>query len=68
MLGLIATLVAAAQPVAAQPDLSEICDSAALQAAKVSGVPISVLKAISLTETGRKRDGAFRPWPWTVNM
>lgn len=31
-------------------------------------MPISVLKAISLTETGRKRDGAFRPWPWTVNM
>ena len=24
--------------------------------------------AISLTETGRKRQGRFRPWPWTVNM
>ncbi|MEZ5910862.1 MAG: transglycosylase SLT domain-containing protein [Paracoccaceae bacterium] len=24
--------------------------------------------AISLTETGRKLDGGFRPWPWTVNM
>lgn len=49
-------------------DLSAICDHAAIQAARATGVPISVLKAISLTETGRERDGAFRPWPWTVNM
>ena len=28
----------------------------------------AVLKAISLTETGRKTGGQFRPWPWTVNM
>ncbi len=50
------------------PDLSVICDQVAAHAADQSGVPISVLKAISLTETGRKRGGAFRPWPWTVNM
>jgi hypothetical protein len=31
-------------------------------------VPLSVLRAISLTETGRRRDGGFKPWPWTVNM
>ncbi len=49
-------------------DLSDICDQVAVQASKATGVPISVLKAISLTETGRKRDGTFRPWPWTVNM
>jgi len=55
-------------PETARADLSEICDHAAVQAAKATGVPISVLKAISLNETGRKRDGAFRPWPWTVNM
>lgn len=52
----------------AAPDLSLICDDAAWQASKATGVPISVLKAISLTETGRKRGGEFRPWPWTVNM
>ncbi|MDH3263634.1 MAG: transglycosylase SLT domain-containing protein, partial [Paracoccaceae bacterium] len=39
-----------------------------MQAARESGVPLSVLRAISLTETGRQRDGAFKPWPWTVNM
>lgn len=55
-------------PAQATPDLSQICDDVAWKAAEASGVPISVLKAISLNETGRKRDGAFRPWPWTVNM
>lgn len=52
----------------AAPDLSLICDEVASEAARRTGVPLSVLKAISLTETGRKRGGAFRPWPWTVNM
>lgn len=49
-------------------DLPVLCERAAIEAARRSGVPVSVLKAISLTETGRKTDGAFRPWPWTVNM
>lgn len=49
-------------------DLSHICDQAAAYAAQETGVPVSVLQAISLTETGRKRSGIMRPWPWTVNM
>lgn len=49
-------------------DPSTICDSAATDASDVTGVPLSVLRAISLTETGRKANGGFRPWPWTVNM
>ena len=49
-------------------DLGALCDAAALQVSHESGVPVSVLKAISLNETGRKRNGSFRPWPWTVNM
>ncbi len=56
------------QPAQAAADLSLVCDRAAIEASDASGVPLSVLKAISLTETGRRRDGAFRPWPWTVNM
>lgn len=44
------------------------CERVSEEAARRSGVPVSVLKAISLTETGRKVDGKFRPWPWTVNM
>ena len=46
----------------------EICDQAAQYAAQKTGVPISVLQAITRTETGRKRNGTMQPWPWTVNM
>ncbi len=49
-------------------DPSVICDQAASYAAAETGVPVSVLKAIALTETGRSRAGVTRPWPWTVNM
>lgn len=60
-----------AVPAVATPlaeDASAICIRAAQAASKTEGVPLSVLLAISLNETGRRRDGAFRPWPWTVNM
>lgn len=49
-------------------DPSVLCDDVAVLAARETGVPLSVLKAISLNESGRKRGGSFRPWPWTVNM
>ncbi|MCV2881812.1 transglycosylase SLT domain-containing protein [Actibacterium sp. XHP0104] len=44
------------------------CETAALNASRKTGVPLSVLRAISLVETGRSRAGETRPWPWTVNM
>lgn len=47
---------------------SGICDHAALSAAKTTGVPVSVLHAITRTETGRSSNGQTLPWPWTVNM
>lgn len=56
------------RPAIATQDASAICDRVAQEAARQTGIPIAVLQAISLTETGRKRGGAFRPWPWTVNM
>ena len=49
-------------------DFAAVCEQAAEIAAQKTGVPVSVLKAISLNETGRKSGGAFRPWAWTVNM
>lgn len=45
-----------------------MCDAAAVRAARASGVPVSVLRAITRTETGRSREGVLQPWPWTVNM
>jgi len=72
LLGVILALgafgLAAVPASAATSDLSLICERAAEQAAQQMGIPVSVLKAISLTETGRSRGGEMRPWPWTVNM
>ena len=48
--------------------VASICDTAAAAAARRHGVPLAVMRAISLTETGRRMEGATRPWPWTVNM
>jgi hypothetical protein len=45
-----------------------MCDQAAKHAAKESGVPYFVLRAISRTETGRKIDGILQPWAWAVNV
>jgi len=38
-----------------------ICDTAAVKASRETGVPIDVLRAISLTETGRNGDAGFLP-------
>ncbi|EAR50727.1 transglycosylase, Slt family protein [Oceanicola granulosus HTCC2516] len=52
----------------ARADPADLCLTAARTAAAETNVPLSVLVAISLTETGRRRGGETRPWPWTVNM
>ncbi len=52
----------------ARPDVAALCNHAAVIAARDTGVPLDVLRAISLTETGRTISGQTRPWPWTVNM
>jgi hypothetical protein len=48
--------------------ISELCDRAAIEAARYKGVPLNVLRAISRAETGRAAGGGLQPWPWTVNM
>ena len=58
---------AAAAPTAG-PTLAEVCLRAADAAADRTGIPRTVMRAITLTETGRSRDGRLEPWPWTVNM
>ncbi len=47
---------------------ANMCDRAAVSASRATGVPLAVLRAITLTETGRNSGGEVRPWPWTVNM
>lgn len=51
----------------AQP-LSSVCDHAAASAAREAGVPLALMRAVARVETGRRTDGIFTPWPWTVNM
>jgi hypothetical protein len=45
-----------------------LCRDAAISASRQTGVPLQVLLAISLTETGRKGENGFSPWPWTLNI
>lgn len=63
---LVLALLAAVltSPAQARP---ELCEAAATRAATEVGIPREVLLAIALTETGRRRDGQLRPWPWTAN-
>ncbi|WP_152559422.1 transglycosylase SLT domain-containing protein [Paenirhodobacter enshiensis] len=61
--------VSAIPAVASTPaDPPASCERAAEAAARSTGVPLSVLQAITLAEAGRKIGPAMRPWPWTVNM
>ncbi|MFT3973453.1 MAG: lytic transglycosylase domain-containing protein [Amaricoccus sp.] len=43
------------------------CERAIAGGAQRGHVPEGVLRAISLTETGRQVGGALRPWPWAIN-
>ena len=64
---LLGFAAATAGSASAAVELDPVCADATARAAAESGVPQDVLAAISLTETGRHRDGATRTWPWTVN-
>ena len=52
----------------ASHNISALCDHAVTRAARETGVPVSVLQAISINESGRRQNGQILPWPWTVNM
>lgn len=60
--------VPTAATASATPELPALCTRAAQKAANETGVPLPVLLAITLTETGRKTDGALQPWPWAINQ
>ncbi len=65
---LFTTLPGEARAARGVAETSALCDAAAAHAAAKRDVPLAVLRALTLTETGRKLDGAHRAWPWTVNM
>ena len=47
---------------------NNICDQAAEDAARLTRVPVSILKSITRVETGRSDNGHLEPWPWTLNI
>ncbi len=60
------SLLAGLRPAVALPS-ADVCEWAAQQAAQESGVPVDILGALTLTETGRRLDGLVRPWAWSAN-
>lgn len=47
---------------------TQICDAAAQYAAQETGVPLSILRAVTLAETGHTSgaDRRFAAWPWAI--
>jgi hypothetical protein len=45
----------------------QTCFAAARDAATETDVPVKVLMALTLTETGRTVDGSLQAWPWALN-
>jgi hypothetical protein len=64
---LLVLLAAFAAASSARADDAALCEQAILHGAREVGVPVQVLHAIALTETGRQSNGRFSPWPWAVN-
>lgn len=60
--GTAAVLASTAQ---GAPDL---CIAAAENAANQTGVPLPVLLAITLVETGKSGRNGVEPWPWAINQ
>lgn len=73
LVGLLAALAGGLHaPVRAQDappgeDPADMCERAIINGARRGGVPVEVLHAVALTETGRKQDGKLRAWPWAIN-
>lgn len=47
---------------------AQLCETAADLATARMSIPGNIMRAIALTETGRRVEGSFRPWPWVLNV
>ena len=47
---------------------AHLCDAAAADASRTTGVPLDVLRTVARVETGRSRHGIIEPWPWALNI
>lgn len=65
---LAVAILSASSPTAARgSDGADQCRRAAEEAARKTGVPLQILLALTLTETGRSQGGSLQPWPWALN-
>jgi hypothetical protein len=60
-------LITLALPLDASESFDRTCIEAAKSASVATGVPIEILVALTLTETGRSLDGQLTAWPWSLN-
>lgn len=69
-LSLLAAWACLVLPAIAMTADSDLCDLAAETAAAETGVPLSLLRAVARTESGRSATGDpeadAQPWPWTI--
>lgn len=49
-------------------DPAALCERATRAAGAETGVPLAILQAIALTESGRRDETGRRPWPWALNF
>lgn len=61
-------LLLGASCLTADGSTANVCDQAAMVASKESDVPLSVLMAVTRTETGRRQGADLEPWPWSINV
>ena len=47
---------------------NNICMQAVKNASLQTSVPLDVLSAVALTETGMKTKNGYAPWPWSMNV
>ncbi len=47
---------------------ADVCFDAVRRVSKETNVPIDILSAVALTETGMQKNGNFFPYPWSANV
>ncbi|MCC5992458.1 MAG: transglycosylase SLT domain-containing protein [Rhodobacteraceae bacterium] len=67
MIGVVLGLSGAIATAAPMTQSAEQCIKAGANAAQALGVPLDVMQAIALVETGRRIAGQMQPWPWAVH-
>ncbi len=67
---LLAALLPAPASASATGNPAALCEEAARIASDRAGVPLDILRAVALTETGHRPAGGgpLQPWPWATNQ